>query len=104
MARDNPVAGSWYRDDHGQVFEVLIVRGDEGLVELQYQDGTLGQCNLATWAAIQPVPLGVPDPAQVYELPDGALDEDTIDLAPDDETLHPEEESWPSASEEDDKT
>lgn len=46
----DPVEGTWYRrldtDDH---FQVIALDEDEGIVEVQYFDGNVGEFDLDSW-------------------------------------------------------
>lgn len=49
--------GQWYRTDRGAVFEVVALDEEEGVVEIQYFDGTIEELDNETWYAqlLQPV-------------------------------------------------
>jgi hypothetical protein len=43
-----PIVGDWYRS-HGQLFEVVAIDDDEGIVEIQHADGDLEEMDLEDW-------------------------------------------------------
>jgi hypothetical protein len=45
-----PVIGDWYRS-HGQLFEVVALDDDEGVIEIQHADGSLEEMDLDDWVA-----------------------------------------------------
>lgn len=45
-----PTVGDWY-ESYGELFEVVAVDEDEGIVEVQYADGTLAALDAEDWAA-----------------------------------------------------
>lgn len=95
MTPDDLVIGSWYRDPDGQMFEVVALDEEDGTVDIQYEDGTPGQYEMSAAAELEPA-----EPQEDWTTLYEVLDRDELDIEPDDETLHPEEEDWPGASEE----
>ena len=48
----DPVVGAWYqRLDGGEIFQVVAVDEEEGLVETQHFDGDLEEIDLEAWHA-----------------------------------------------------
>jgi hypothetical protein len=43
-----PIVGDWY-SSYGELFEVVAVDEDEGMVEVQYADGTLAEIDAEDW-------------------------------------------------------
>lgn len=95
MTPDDLTVGSWYRDPQGELFEVVAVDEEEGTVDIQYEDGTLGQYNVSSPIELEPAEP-MEDWTAVYEV----LDEREMDIEPDDESLHPEEDTWADSPEE----
>ncbi len=95
MTPDELTVGNWYRDPDGQVFEVVGLDEEEGTIDVQYEDGTLEQYDMNAAVRLEPAEP-VEDWTAVYEV----LDQDELDIEPDDASLHPQEEDWPGASEE----
>jgi hypothetical protein len=46
--RIEPIVGDWY-SSHGQLFEVVAMDDDEGLIEIQHADGNLEELDLDDW-------------------------------------------------------
>jgi hypothetical protein len=44
-----PIVGDWYRS-HGQLFEVVAIDENEGVIDLQHADGDLEEIELDDWA------------------------------------------------------
>ena len=44
-----PVVGAFYEDPEGISFEVLDFDEDEGIIEVQYSDGSVGEIDLDAW-------------------------------------------------------
>ena len=49
MAILDPGVGAWFRLDGGAPFEVVAVDDDDGTIEVQYVDGTLGELDREDW-------------------------------------------------------
>ena len=49
MNAQQPVIGSWYSLEGGELFEVVAVDDADGTVEVQYHDGTLEEMALEDW-------------------------------------------------------
>ncbi|NIR29668.1 MAG: hypothetical protein GWN84_10235 [Gammaproteobacteria bacterium] len=94
MTSDDLAVGNWYRDPDGQMFEVVALDEEGGTIDIQYEDGTLGQYDMSAAPELEPAEPQE-DWTAVYEV----LDQDELDIEPDDEFLHPEEEDWPDSSE-----
>jgi len=49
MRAPQPAIGQWYRISGEKEFEVVAVDDDEGTIEIQYFDGTLGELDREDW-------------------------------------------------------
>ncbi|MCC7257014.1 MAG: hypothetical protein IT486_01435 [Gammaproteobacteria bacterium] len=45
----HPVIGNWYRQENGELFEVVALDADDATVEIQYFDGTIEELDVETW-------------------------------------------------------
>lgn len=52
-----PVVGAIYEDQDGQAFEILSFDEDEGLIEIQYADGSVDEIELDAWYDMDLQPL-----------------------------------------------
>lgn len=59
--REGPVEGNWYVLPAGEVFTVVTVDEDEGMVEIQYEDASLEEIELADWEDMGIEPIEPPD-------------------------------------------
>jgi hypothetical protein len=46
-----PEIGRWYKFDAGDSFEVVAYDESDGVVELQYVDGTIEEIDIEDWSA-----------------------------------------------------
>lgn len=46
-----PEVGQWYRNDKGDLFEVVAFDSGDPVVEIQYFDGTLEELEIDSWYA-----------------------------------------------------
>ena len=46
---EEPVIGAMYEDEEGLAFEVLSFDEDEGTIEVQYEDGEVGEIDIDAW-------------------------------------------------------
>ena len=44
-----PRVGDWYRNQQGQIFEVVALDEQEGTVEIQYFDGDVEEIDIESW-------------------------------------------------------
>lgn len=58
---DEPVEGNWYELPSGEIFTVVTVDEDDGIVEIQYDDATLDEIDLETWEDLGADPIDPPD-------------------------------------------
>jgi len=72
-----PIVGKWYRrEDDGEVFTVLSVDEDEGIIEIRSLDGDIEEIDEATWEEME---------LELVEDPEEW--EGTVELDDDDEDL-----------------
>ena len=58
----DPIEGNWYQHlDKGEKFEVLAVDDDNGLIEVQYFDGSVEEIDLDTWYNLEVEPVEPPE-------------------------------------------
>lgn len=56
-----PIIGHWYRDPaSGDAFEVIALNAEEGVAEIRYPDGSLGDLDLELWRSVSPDPVAPP--------------------------------------------
>lgn len=46
---EEPVVGAMYEDEDGLAFEVLSFDEDEGIIEVQYEDGEVSEIDIDSW-------------------------------------------------------
>ncbi|MFL6623346.1 MAG: DUF6763 family protein [Sulfurifustis sp.] len=46
---EEPVVGAMYEDQDGVAFEVLSFDEDDGTIEVQYEDGEVGEIDIDNW-------------------------------------------------------
>ena len=51
MTAPQPGVGNWYRQNTGELFEVVAFDADDGTVELQYFDGAVEEMDIDDWEA-----------------------------------------------------
>ena len=56
-----PVAGRWYKNEQGKSFEVIGIDREDGMVELQYFDGTIEELPLERWRSMGICPRQPPE-------------------------------------------
>jgi len=61
MAVQFPVIGCWFRRPDGTTFEVVAVDEDNGLVETQQFDGTIGEIEMENWPQLLLVEIRAPE-------------------------------------------
>ena len=85
MAKQVPKIGKWYQDAVEDVlFEVVAVDEDSSTIEIQYEDGEVGEFDFDTWMQMILLPAQAPEDWRVsYELSgDDGMDPDAI-MVPD---------------------
>lgn len=45
-----PIIGEWYKNEAGEIFEVVAFDETEGLIEIQYFDGMVEEIDVDSWA------------------------------------------------------
>jgi hypothetical protein len=48
-----PVVGNWYRQDNGEMFEIVAYDAQDGTIEIQYFDGTIEELERDTWEEME---------------------------------------------------
>jgi len=56
-----PEVGNWYKNRHGDSFEVVAIDEHTSTIEIQYFDGTLEEYDQDTWVELHPHPIEAPD-------------------------------------------
>ncbi|MFZ5774427.1 MAG: DUF6763 family protein [Thermodesulfobacteriota bacterium] len=57
-----PVEGNWYESmENGELFFVVTVDEEEGIIEVQYQDGATEEIELSAWEELDIEPAEQPD-------------------------------------------
>jgi len=56
-----PVIGKWFRRPNGTVFEVVAADEEDGTVEIQFFDGTIGEVDIENWPQMMLVQVSAPD-------------------------------------------
>jgi hypothetical protein len=56
-----PVIGSWFRRPDGVLFEVVAVDEDDGTIEIQQFDGTIGEIEIEYWLQMLLVEASPPE-------------------------------------------
>ncbi len=81
-SKDQPIEGNWYELPSGEIFTVVTVDEDEGMVEIQYDDATLEDVELDNWEDLGADPIAPPD-EWAGSLDDFDDDVDVVDIEPD---------------------
>jgi len=61
MAVQFPIIGNWFRRPNGTLFEVVAVDEDDGTVEIQQFDGTIGEFEIENWPQLLLVEISAPE-------------------------------------------
>ena len=48
-----PSSGQWYETGKGQIFRVVALDENSGMIELQHQNGDLNEIEFDEWAALE---------------------------------------------------
>ncbi len=56
-----PAIGKWFRRPNGTLFEIVAVDEDDGTVEIQLFDGTIGEVDIEHWPELLPVEVSPPE-------------------------------------------
>lgn len=77
MMAPYPKVGDWFRIRGGELFEVVALDEEDGLIELQYFDGTVEEMELPDW--IEQADARVIETAEAPEDWSGSVDMDPLD-------------------------
>lgn len=58
---DEPIEGNWYELPSGEIFTVVTIDEDEGMIEIQYDDASLDEIELESWEDLGADPIDPPD-------------------------------------------
>lgn len=61
MAVQFPVIGNWFRRPNGTLFEVVAVDEEDGTIEIQQFDGTIGEVEIDNWPQLLLVEVSAPE-------------------------------------------
>jgi hypothetical protein len=61
MAVQFPVIGNWFRRPNGTLFEVVASDEEDGTVEIQLFDGTIGEVEIENWTQMLLVEVSAPE-------------------------------------------
>lgn len=61
MAVRYPVIGHWFRRPNGALFEVVAVDEEDGTIEIQQFDGTIGEVEIENWPELLLVEVSAPE-------------------------------------------
>lgn len=56
-----PSIGNWYRRPNGTLFEVVAVDEDDGTIEIQHYDGTIGEIEIENWPNMLLIEASAPE-------------------------------------------
>lgn len=83
-----PEIGEWYQQPGGDIFEVVAIDDDDGVIEIQYFDGTVEEMDIEDWdAMVEDKTLEKAEPPEDWTgTPDGSVlaDGDDVAIADDD--------------------
>lgn len=86
-----PIEGNWYEAiEDGTRFYVVTVDEDEGIVELQHDDGTPEEITLESWYEGDFSGITPPDEMELFD-ESADLDDDAQDYG---KTENPEDDNW----------
>ena len=61
MAVRFPVIGNWFRRPDSVLFEVVAVDEDDGTIEIQQFDGTIGEIEIENWQQMLLIEVSAPE-------------------------------------------
>lgn len=70
---EEPLEGNWYELPSGEIFTVVTVDEEEGMVEIQYNDDRVEELELETWEDLGADSI---DPPDQWSGDYGAFDDD----------------------------
>ena len=98
-----PLANSWYTDlETEEEFRVVAVDEDEGIVEIQYQDGELEQIDLDVWNEMDIETSAAPDDWEEGDEDDDDWTEEADEDESDDDEDEDEDDDEDDEDEDDD--
>ena len=56
-----PVIGNWFRRPDSVLFEVVAVDEDDGTIEIQQFDGTIGEVEIENWQQMLLIEVSAPE-------------------------------------------
>jgi len=64
-----PTIGVWYQDEtDGKLFEVVAIDDKSSSIEVQYEDGNIGEFEIESWGELPLLPAAAPEDANAaYE-------------------------------------
>jgi len=89
----DPKVGRWYRRlDDEEIFKVVSIDEDDGLVEIRTEDGELEELDATEWVELD---LEAAEPPEDYVDPDEGPDDDEDEDEAEVEAVEPEESERP---------
>lgn len=61
MAVHYPVIGRWFSRPNGALFEVVAVDEEDGTIEIQQFDGTIGEVEIENWPELLLIEVSAPE-------------------------------------------
>ena len=61
MTPQYPTIGHWFRRPGGTLFEVVAVDEDDGTIEIQLFDGTIGEVDIENWPQMLFIEVAAPE-------------------------------------------
>ena len=61
MSAKFPVIGRWFRRPNGTLFEVVAVDEEDGTIEIQQFDGTIGEVEIENWPQLLLIEVSAPE-------------------------------------------
>lgn len=61
MAVQFPLIGAWFRRPNGTLFEVVAADEEDGTVEIQQFDGTIGEVDIENWPQLLLLEVSAPE-------------------------------------------
>ena len=61
LSRLVPAVGKWYRNEQGEVFEVVALEEEAGIIEIQHFDGAVEELDIDSWHSQRPTASAEPE-------------------------------------------
>jgi len=61
MTAKFPAIGRWFRRPNGTLFEVVAVDEEDGTIEIQQFDGTIGEVEIENWPQLLLIEVSAPE-------------------------------------------